>query len=152
MNIKDFLQANGITIAEERDAFQETLWRVPEYSLKDLCKLLKTNTVFDYNLLLAITVVDCKEFFEILYHFYSTQNNKKLILKIVINRTNPKIDSISDIYSSANWHERECFDLFGVQFENHPNLKRILLPKEWEGYPLRKDYIQTDKRLGWNKR
>ena len=152
MNIKEFLQANGITIAQSQDSFEEPIWSVPEYSLKNLCQLLKTNTIFNYDLLLAITVIDHKKFFEIIYHLYSTQNNKKLIIKTIISPKTPTIESISDIYSSANWHERECFDLFGINFENHPNLTRILLPKEWEGYPLRKDYEQSDKRLLWNKR
>ena len=60
--------------------------------------------------------------------------------------------SVFSVWITADWHERECFDLMGITFENHPSLKRILMPDSWEGYPLRKDYVQDDKRLTWNQR
>lgn len=81
---------------------------------------------------------------EIAYNLYSIPNHLKLMLKVILDRQNPIIDSVADIWITANWHEREAFDLLGIDFTNHPDLRRILLPKDWEGYPLRKDYTAQE--------
>ena len=88
--------------------------------------------------------------FELLYRLYSIQQDNYLILKIQLTKNNLFIDSISDIFACANFDEREIYDLFGIKFKNHPNLKRIFMPETWQGYPLRKDYVNNDERLGWN--
>jgi NADH-quinone oxidoreductase subunit C len=75
---------------------------------------------------------------------YSIPYNFSIMLKVVIPRDNPVIRSVASIWKTANWHEREIFDLFGVQFQNHPDLRRILLPADWDGHPLRKDYKQQE--------
>ncbi|HXA01825.1 MAG TPA: NADH-quinone oxidoreductase subunit C, partial [Cytophagaceae bacterium] len=82
---------------------------------------------------------------EVIYHLYSIPFNHHIILKAELIRNNegeplPAITSVSNIWRSANWHEREIFDMYGIVFEAHPDLRRILLPADWEGYPLRKDY------------
>jgi NADH-quinone oxidoreductase subunit C len=75
------------------------------------------------------------------YHLESTSIRHKLVLKTSTSRDNPEVVSVSEIWNSANWHEREAFDMFGIKFINHPDLRRILMPYDWEfGYPLRKDY------------
>lgn len=75
------------------------------------------------------------------YHLESTSLRHKLVLKTSTSRDNPEVVSVSEIWNAANWHEREAFDMFGIKFINHPDLKRILMPYDWEfGYPLRKDY------------
>lgn len=75
------------------------------------------------------------------YHLESTSLRHKLVLKTSTSRDNPEVVSVSEIWNSANWHEREAFDMFGIKFINHPDLRRILMPYDWEfGYPLRKDY------------
>jgi NADH-quinone oxidoreductase subunit C len=79
---------------------------------------------------------------EIAYNLYSIPFNLHLMLKVSMLRENPEVDSLTPIWRTANWHEREVFDMFGVKFRNHPDLRRILLPADWEGHPLRKDYQQ----------
>jgi NADH-quinone oxidoreductase subunit C/D len=78
--------------------------------------------------------------FEVVYHLFSSANNKRLRLKVKVPENNPEVQSISSVWKTANWFERECFDLFGIKFLGHPNLKRILLYEEFAGHPLRKDY------------
>ena len=88
------------------------------------------------------TGIDFPDHIEILYHLRNTQNNSEIVIKARIeDRENPAIDSVFDLYKTSDFHEREIFDLFGVKFNNHPDLRRILLDDDWEGYPLRKDYV-----------
>jgi NADH-quinone oxidoreductase subunit C len=90
----------------------------------------------------AVTAVDFwprEPRFEIVYFLHSIKNNSRLRLVVRAKESEP-IESVARIWRSANWYEREVFDLFGVQFFNHPNLERIMMPVDWEGYPLRKDY------------
>jgi NADH-quinone oxidoreductase subunit C len=84
---------------------------------------------------------------EVVCHLFSYTHRHKITLKVKLPRSNPsaadllpEVPSIAGLYSIADWHERECYDLFGIRFINHPNLRRILCPEDWEGYPLRKDY------------
>lgn len=75
------------------------------------------------------------------YHLHSTKLNHKVTLRVSTERENPEVESVESIWKAANWHEREAFDMFGIKFLNHPDLRRILMPYDWEaGYPLRKDY------------
>lgn len=110
--------------------------------LHKLMQQLKENkqTLFDY--LFCITGVDWGKDLGVVYHLESTTYRHQIVIKTIAeNRENPTIDSVSDIWKTANFHEREIFDFFGITFNNHPNLKRLFLTKEWEGFPLRKDYI-----------
>jgi NADH-quinone oxidoreductase subunit C len=77
---------------------------------------------------------------EVAYNLYSIPFNHHLALRVVLPRQNPEIETVSHIWKTADWHEREIFDLYGIRFLNHPDLRRILLPADWEGHPLRKDY------------
>lgn len=77
---------------------------------------------------------------EVVYNLYSIPFNHHLMIKVVLPRDKPEIESVSSIWKTANWHEREIFDMYGIHFRNHPDLRRILMPSDWEGYPLRKDY------------
>lgn len=74
------------------------------------------------------------------YHLYSIKLKHKLTLRVSTSRENPEIESVSSIWLTANWHEREAYDMYGIKFLNHPDLRRILMPYDWDGYPLRKDY------------
>jgi len=78
--------------------------------------------------------------FEVNYHLLSLQLSERIRLKVRLSGGDPVIPSVTSVWSGANWHEREAFDLFGIQFTGHPDLRRLLMPDEWEGYPLRKDY------------
>lgn len=131
--------------ADKIDNFQ-----IKSVDLVNCAKYLKDKKRFD--ILLSVTGMDNKEDFAALYHFYSTFDYKNIILKVKIDKINPEIESLSSVYSSANWHEREVYDLLGIKFSNHPDLRRILLPDSWQGHPLRKDYKMSDTRLAWNER
>ncbi|MEQ9298550.1 MAG: NADH-quinone oxidoreductase subunit C [Cyclobacteriaceae bacterium] len=81
---------------------------------------------------------------EVIYNLYSIPYNQGLMVKAILTREHPEIESIANIWQTANWHEREAFDLLGIQFLNHPDPRRILLPNDWEGHPLKKDYQQQE--------
>jgi NADH:ubiquinone oxidoreductase subunit C len=93
---------------------------------------------FDY--LFCLTCVDWKTHMTMVYHLTSTTYRHTIAVKIKLDRTNPRIPTVSDIWRTAEFHEREVYDLFGVSFTDHPDLRRLLLTDEWEGWPLRKDY------------
>jgi NADH-quinone oxidoreductase subunit C len=84
--------------------------------------------------------------FEVVYHLHAIKKKERLRLKARLSGANPEIESATAVYRGANWYERETFDLFGVRFLNHPNLTRIMMPEDWEGFPLRKDYPITGTR------
>jgi len=119
--------------------------------LKKVCAHLRENPAVFFDMLSCITVVDNgpeKGTMEIVYNLYSIPFNHHLALKVSVPRDQPEVDSIQDIWKTANWHEREAWDLFGVTFKGHPDLRRILMPGDWEGYPLRKDYKQQEYYRG----
>ena len=97
-----------------------------------------------FEMMMDLTVVDWfrkkEPRFEIVVQFLSTSHNKRKTLKTFVNDEDLSISSITDIYPSANFYEREAFDMFGIIFENHPDLTRILMPDDWVGHPLRKNY------------
>ena len=100
---------------------------------------LEEDLLFDY--LFCITCVDWKTNLSMVYHLESTVHRHILVVKTKIeDRDNPKIESVSSIWKTAEFHEREAYDLFGVKFLNHPDLRRLFLTDEWVGWPLRKDY------------
>jgi NADH-quinone oxidoreductase subunit C len=81
-----------------------------------------------------------KDNLAVVYHLYSYVHHHKLVVKVVVPKSNPVVKTVSDVWAAADWHEREAYDLVGMTFEGHPDLRRILLPEDWEGHPLRKDY------------
>ncbi len=111
---------------------------------------LKNVPECDFDVLKSVSCVQIDSYFEISYLLLSSKSKEEIIVSSSVSVDNSEILSVVDIYKSADWDEREIYDLFGVKFVNHPNLKRILLPDEWIGYPLRKDYQNIDKRLRWN--
>ncbi len=120
--------------------------------LLPICQFLQTSEKTYFDFLSCITGIDNgveKGTMEVLYHLYSIPYHHFLTLKVVLPRSKtdeplPQIPSISHIWAAANWHEREIYDLLGIEFTNHPDLRRILLPTDWQGYPLRKDYQPQD--------
>ncbi len=92
-----------------------------------------------------LTAIDWKDKIELVYHLVELDFNTKAFVKTLVERRKPEIDSVVSIWRGADWPEREVYDLFGVSFKGHPNLKRLLLPDDWEGHPLLKDY--RDKRV-----
>lgn len=115
---------------------------IPSESLHSVAESLNKNedTKFDY--LFCLTGVDWVTHLMVVYHLTSTVFNHTLVLKVKLtDRENPEVDTVSDIWKTAEFHEREVFDFFGIKFKNHPDLRRIFLDDDWNGYPLRKDYV-----------
>jgi NADH-quinone oxidoreductase subunit C len=120
---------------------------INQHDLTVVCQILWSNPEFFFDQLSCITGIDNSAeagTMEVVYTFYSIPFNQSLMLKVVLSRENPEVESISSIWKSANWLEREIFDLYGIKFLNHPDLRRILMPADWEGYPLRKDYQEQE--------
>lgn len=111
--------------------------------IREACSLLKEDAPCPFNFLSDITCVDwypAEPRFEVIYHLLSIPKKERLRLKVRLNSSSPAIESLTSVWPGANFFEREVFDLFGIRFTGHPNLQRILMPEDWEGYPLRKDY------------
>jgi len=106
---------------------------------------LKHDPELDYNFLMDLTAVDCLNLgtphrYEVVYHFFSLSKKHRIRIKTPLGAKGPQVDSIASLWAGADWYEREVWDMFGVKFRGHPNLKRILMYEEFEGHPLRKDY------------
>ena len=112
--------------------------------LIELMTFLRDGADVSFEMLTDLTGVDYlgirEPRFEVVYHLYSLSKNTRLRVKILLDEDDPKIPSVISVWKSANWMEREAFDLYGIQFEGHPDLRRILLYPEFKGHPLRKDY------------
>ena len=124
------------------DRNELTVW-VDRTNLREACRMLKSDPQLQYNALSDITGVDWypnEPRFEVVYQLFSIPNKKYLRLKVRLSGSDASVDSLVPIWPGANFFEREVFDLFGVRFDGHPNLIRIMMPDDWEGHPLRKDY------------
>ena len=113
-----------------------------------VCGFLKYDQKFVR--LSSVTAVDrypAEPRFEVVYHLHSIERNERVRLKCRLGGGQPEIDSVTSVWRSANWYEREVFDLFGIRFAGHPDLRRIMMPDDWEGHPLRKDYPITGYRV-----
>lgn len=95
---------------------------------------------FDFNYLFCLTCVDWKTHLTMVYHLTSTHHRHTIVIKSKLDRENPVIETVSDVWRTAEFHEREVYELFGVQFKNHPDLRKLILTDDFEGYPLRKDF------------
>jgi NADH:ubiquinone oxidoreductase subunit C len=109
-------------------------------SWKDVAMVLRNQNELLFDYLFCLTCVDWLKNLTMVYHFTSTVYRHSLVVKIPLDRLNPIIDSVSSIWKTAEFHEREVYELFGVNFTGHPDLRKLILPDDWEGYPLRKDY------------
>ncbi len=119
--------------------------------LSSLCESLYKNPSTYFDMLSCITGVDNGPeagTMEVIYHLYSIPFNQSLVLKVILPREKAELESIVSIWKTANWLEREVYDMFGIQFNNHPDLRRILMPADWKGFPLRKDYKHEEYYRG----
>jgi NADH-quinone oxidoreductase subunit C len=107
---------------------------------KPFVRKLRTRPGLDFDYLFCLTCVDWKTHFTMVYHFTSTIHRHNIVIKAKLNNDNPEIETISDIWRTAEMLEREVYDLFGVKFLQHPDLRRLIMPDDWKGWPLRKDY------------
>jgi NADH-quinone oxidoreductase subunit C len=120
---------------------------VPREVLMDVVSILYNDPDLYFDSLSCLTALDNGQevgTMEVIYNLYSIPFNHHLMLKVVLPRENSESESVASIWRTANWHEREAFDMYGIHFKNHPDLRRILMPADWEGFPLRKDYQQQE--------
>ncbi len=146
MELSDWINENfaGENIAIKQ-LFQSECIEADQTILPQLLVKLKTDTSLSFNMLVTITAIDRKEYFEVFYHLRSTSNNKQLFILVRLNdRENPVLPSITNLWKSAELFELEVYDLFGIKFEGHPDLRRLFNPDDWQGYPLRKDYVPAE--------
>ncbi|HGY56360.1 MAG TPA: NADH-quinone oxidoreductase subunit C [Caldithrix abyssi] len=126
------------------EALQPFIKLDAEKQFYELCQFLRDDEAMDFDFLRCLSGVDYGEPLGAVYHLFSMKHRHEIVLKIEVAREGGKIPSVADLWRTADWHEREIFDLYGITFTNHPNLKRILLPDDWEGHPLRKDYVTPE--------
>jgi NADH-quinone oxidoreductase subunit C len=142
--VVDALRAWSTNAIEEVLEFRgETTLVVPRKVLRTIAARCREDNALQFNLLTDATCVDrfpMEPRFELNYHLVSIPHRRKVRLRVRLAGDDPVVDSLVPVWPGANWLEREIFDLFGIQFTGHPDLRRILLPDDWEGYPLRKDY------------
>ena len=106
-----------------------------------VCYFLRDEERLQFDAIMCLSGVDYdKDNLAVVYHLCSYALGHKVVLKTLVPKSEPKVPSVYDVWASVEWHEREAFDLMGIVFENHPDLRRILCPEDWDGYPLRKDY------------
>jgi NADH-quinone oxidoreductase subunit C len=136
--------ANPLWVGEVIEAFGEVTVIVPRERIAEICSFLKTSPGLEFNFLADICGADRgpeeEPRFEVNYHLFSTTRHHRLRLKVLLNDDDTHVPTVTNVWRTANWHERETFDLMGVVFDGHPDLRRILLPDDWEGHALRKDF------------
>lgn len=133
---------NAGWVVDVKEALGEVTITVPREAIVDVCWVLKTKHGFDMlaDLCGADRGPEEDPRFEVNYHLFSTKHHKRLRLKVLLSEDDPRVSTVTTVWKTANWHERETYDMFGVIFDNHPDLRRILLPSDFDGHALRKDY------------
>ena len=141
--LEDLKKINELTSIKESNSFYESFFIKED--IINIFRELKENELFSFDQLIDITAIDYpskENRFELIYILLSMKKNKRIILKTLVNE-NDSIDSIIQIFKASDWYERECYDLFGIKFNNHPDLRRIMTDYNFEGHPLRKDFPLT---------
>ena len=129
-----------LEFTEEKSQFL-TITVQPE-QLHQLMTQLKSNPDTNFDYLYCLSGMDWGKELGVVYHLESTTHRHQIVVKVKTeDRVNPTFETVCNIWYTAEFHEREVFDFFGIQFNNHPNLKRLFLTEEWDGFPLRKDYV-----------
>jgi NADH-quinone oxidoreductase subunit C len=161
------VQAESLALQRLREQFGQALlevraWRnettvvLAPQDLVRVCRFLRDDPDLAFDFLSDVTGVDrlmlpeSSPRFEVVYHVYSLQYRRRLRLKVRVGN-GQAVPTVTDLWPTANWHEREVYDLFGVPFEGHPDLRRILMPDDWDGHPLRKDYPVEASPKWWEE-
>lgn len=154
------MSCNIETMAERlKEAFGESILAVqseaknpwvqvkPEHLL-GIAQFLRDDPDLRFDFLRNLTAVDYREEFELIYQLFSYPRKHELTFKVRVPREGAKVASVEEIWPAANWYEREAYDLMGIRFDGHSDLRRLLMPEDWEGHPLRKDYREKDEYHG----
>ncbi len=143
MDVKKLRAAFPDAILNVEESRGDVALTIDREALLPVCAFLRDDPDYCFRFLVDVTAVDHKDAstrFVAVYHLLSHEHNQRLRLKVPLDNETPEIESVVGIWPTANWHEREAYDLLGIQFLNHPDLRRILLPYHWNCHPLRKDY------------
>ncbi|MCL5028229.1 MAG: NADH-quinone oxidoreductase subunit C [Bacteroidetes bacterium] len=138
--LREKFSGENIVFTEYRD---ELTISFDKKVVVEVCRFLKDDDELQFKLCEDVTAIDWarrKNRFTVVYHIYSLKNNFRLSLKADVDESDCSIDSVSSIWKTANWEEREAYDMYGIKFNNHPDLRRMYMPEEFEYHPLRKDF------------
>ncbi len=142
--VKEKLQARFAGVPLEFTEFRGELTAiVPKERIVELCRFLKDDEELRFDLLADLCGIDMntpENQFGVIYNLYSLKNKHRIRLKTFTTGEDPKVPTVTGVWTTANWHERETFDMFGIVFEGHPDLRRMYMPDEFEHFPLRKDF------------
>lgn len=149
-NIKGRFPEEVLDVKEFRGQVSVTLRKD---KILDVCRYLHNSAELSFDYLIDVCGVDYlgrkDKRFEVVYHLYSIKHRHLIRLKAEVPEDDASIDSVTPVWVGANWHEREAFDLYGINFKGHPDPRRILMPEDWEGHPLRKDYPVKGPEKEW---
>ena len=137
----------GESILSFEEVVADAFVVVAPESIADVAQYLAEDETLAFDSLMCLSASDlsAKETtLEVVYHLFSMPQRHKAVLKAVVPKEEPHVPTVENVWRTANWHEREAYDLYGIVFDGHSNLQRILLPPDWEGYPLRKDYKEPE--------
>jgi NADH-quinone oxidoreductase subunit C len=140
----------GDRIGDFDEAAGDPFVYVPPDGIEEICRHLKSDDELAFDVLSSLSGVDYPKTstIQVVYHLYSYRHRHMFILKVNAKRDDPVVQTLSGVWRAANWHEREVFDLLGVHFEGHPDLRRLLMPEDWSGHPLRKDFVEPEEYHG----
>ncbi|MCI0707960.1 MAG: NADH-quinone oxidoreductase subunit C [Ignavibacteriae bacterium] len=140
--IHDNLRAKfGDAVVESKLDAQQPWIRIAADKTNAICTFLRDEPAFQFDFMSCLSGVDYNDGnLGIVYHLYSMTHKHKAVIRVNCPKDNARIQSVHDIWGTANWHEREAFDMYGIQFDGHPDLRRILCPDDYPGFPLRKDF------------
>jgi len=148
--IKELCPEEVLAVSEFRGQVSVTLRK---NRIRDIARYLHDDPDLYFDYLIDVCGVDYlgkkEKRFEVVYHLYSIKHRRMIRLKAEVGEEDLTIDSVTSVWIGANWHERETFDLYGINFSGHPDLRRILMPEDWEGHPLRKDYPLKGPATEW---
>ncbi len=121
-------------------------------AIVDVCRFLKMEDDMDFKSLMCLSGVDLKDQgkMTVVYHLNSMKHKHKITIKVELDRNNPHVQTVELVWPGANFYEREAYDLFGIVFDGHSDLRRILMPEDWEGHPMRKDYVYPKQYHTWD--
>jgi NADH-quinone oxidoreductase subunit C len=143
MNLDAIRERFGTAIGDVTTFRGETSLTIDRDAIVSLCEFLRDEEAHAFDFLSDLCGVDrfpASPRFMVVYHLFSLRHGHRLRVKVSLGGEDPVVDSVVSVWETADWHERECFDLFGIRFRNHPDLRRILLPEDFGGHPLRKDF------------
>ena len=139
----------GDSVVElQSEGFNPAFVVVAPAAVREVSRFLKEDPALSFDSLMSLSGVDYKDKFAVAYHLYSIGHRHTIGMKVFLPRENPSLSTVDDVWPAANFQEREAYDLFGIVFEGSKDLRRILLPEDWEGHPLRKDYKYPESYHG----